>query len=381
MGGPASNNASAPTGDPHASAGVLVSTDAGETWTAINNGLQADSNGYQAIQELELSPTFARDSTLLALGWGPYEAVPFYGADTSAQRAGLFRSQDRGASWELVQGFDPTVTRFNLHLAISPDFADDNVVLRALNITGPTPNSSNCTVSWSSDAGSTWTDKLLPGNYEACTHLQAFGAGAGFEAMVLKSSTRYWSPDGGQTWGVASTPTSLSAAVPSPAYVQDQTLFLPGVHGVWSNGPNVVATDGMLPCAFTPTLGFGRVWTGNPDVRATLGCALEPERSMPVREREYTNPFCGPTRVLWPDDPSVPFFYELSDSGCGPGNLRIQEKAKTPLPDAPEHTVPGAFEAFEGGHLLFLAEPDARRLILVLSNSSQWQEFPDAPSD
>ena len=115
--------------------------------------------------------------------------------------------------------------------------------------------------------------------------------------------------------------TSQSAAFPAPTYAQDRTLFPPGFHGIWANGPNVTATDVMLPCGITPPLGFGRVWSTNPDVRATLGCALEPERAMPIRVREYTDPYCGPMRVFWPDDPFLPGFYQLSSGGCAPHYL------------------------------------------------------------
>lgn len=390
-GGPGSNNASAPTGEPESSAGVLVSQNTGDTWTPINNGLQVDESSYQAIQELEVSPTFARDNTLFALGWGPYESVPFFGGEAPAQRAVLFRSRDRGASWEPVQAFDPSVTRFHLQLAISPRLADDHILLEAFNGHGPSPSSSHCILSWSGDGGSSWIQKLPPGNYEGCSHLQVFGtrggsdagnslaSGSDFEAMVLKSSSRYWSPDSGRTWAYASAPTGLSAAVPSPNYAQDRMLFLPALGGVWSNGPSAAATDGMLPCAFTPAGGFGRLWTTNSGVRATLGCALQPEQSMPIREREYTNQNCGPTRVLWPDDPSVPFFYELSANGCGAGYLRVKQKGSSPLPDAPERTVQGAMQLFEGGRLLFLAESDTRRIIVLLSDQSEWQQFADAP--
>src|SRR5919199_1637691 len=224
IGGPARTIDPAPAGDPDSSAGVVVSADAGDTWTPINEGLQVDSQGYQAIQELEVSPTFARDGALFALGWGPFETVTVFDTEAPGQRAALFRSQDRGASWESIQTFGPTLTRFHLQVAPSPLFADDHIVLEAISVTGPTPSSSNCTVAWSDDAGSNWTEKLRPGTYEGCRLLQVFGADRGFEATVLKSATRWWSPDSGRTWGYASSPSTFEPIVASPTYSQDRTL-------------------------------------------------------------------------------------------------------------------------------------------------------------
>ncbi len=92
----------------------------------------------------------------------------------------------------------------HLQLAQSPSFSDDHLVLEAISVNGPSPASSHCSVALSDDAGETWTEKLSPGSYEGCLFRQTFGAGRGFEATVLKSYVRYWSPDGGQTWGLAS---------------------------------------------------------------------------------------------------------------------------------------------------------------------------------
>ena len=369
----------APGGDPDSSAGVEVSTDAGDSWTPLNEGLEVDGQAYQAVQELELSPTFARDGTLFAFGWGPFEAVTVGASEAPSQRAALFRSQDRGLTWQAMQTFGPSLGRVHLQIAPSPSFFDDHLVLEAISVNGPSPASSHCSVALSDDAGETWTEKLSPGSYEGCLFLQTFGGGRGFEATVLKSYVRYWSPDGGRTWGLASSPYGFQPIVASPAYAQDRTLFIGGGAGVWANGPGVVATNAMVPCKLTPVLGFGRLWGESPDVRAALGCATEAERPVVVRQREHVDQYCGPTRVLWVEDPAFPQFYELSDTGCGPKYLSRWEKqtSVSRLPDVPEEVIHAVVQSFDGGTMLFVPRADGSRSIVVLQSNDRWAEYPD----
>jgi hypothetical protein len=368
-----------PGGDPESSAGVAVSTDAGNTWTPLNEGLEVDGHAYQAIEELDVSPTFARDGTLFALGWGPFETVTFGASEIPSQRAALFRSQDRGLTWQPMQTFGPSLGRLHLQVAPSPSFFDDHLVLEAISVNGPSPASSHCSVALSDDAGESWTEKLSPGSYEGCLFLQTFGSGGGFEATVLKSYVRYWSPDGGRTWGLASSPYGFQPIVASPAYAQDRTLFIGGGAGVWANGPGVVATNGMVPCNLTPVLGFGRIWSGSPDVRAAIGCATEAERPAVLRLREYVNTYCGPTRVLWVEDPAFPQFYELSDTGCGPKSVSRWDKQSyvSRLPDVPEQVIHAVVESFEGGTMLFVPRDDGNRSIVVVQSNERWEEYPD----
>jgi hypothetical protein len=366
-----------PAGDSDSSAGVLISRDRGDTWTPANDGLRVDDDAYQAIQEIEVSPTFERDGTVFALGWGPFESVQYFSPNVPAQRAALFRSQDRGASWEAVQTFGPKVSHFLPQLALSPTFAEDHIVLEAIEYTGPSPSSYSCPVSWSDDGGVTWTEKLTGRGYEGCQHLQVFGAGDGFESTVQKVGIRYWSPDSGRTWGYTSVHGVFGLIAASPNYRQDRTLFAAGDGGIWSTGPDVMPTEGMLPCPASPKFGFGRVWGENADVRAVLGCAVEEERPVTIRQREHVNvdPYCGPARVLWLDDTKITVYYEL----CARGLLNQWEKSASPshLPDAPEQVVRGMEQLFEGGILLFVPQPDGRRSILLLPTLGQWREYPD----
>ena len=369
----------APSGEPDASAGVAVSTDAGESWTPLDTGLEVDGAAYQAVEEIDLSPTFARDGTMFAYAWGPFDTVTLGTSELPSQRAALFRSHDRGLSWQPIQTFGPMVGRDHLRVAPSPHFSDDNVVLEAIDHSGVSPASSHCTLVFSDDAGDTWTEKLSPGAYDWCQFLQTFGAGAGFEATVLKSNTRYWSPDGGRTWGLGSTPFGFQPIVPSPSYARDQTLFIGGVAGVWVNGPGVVATNAMVPCAATPVLGFERVWSDNTDVRAAIGCPNGAERPVLLHVREFVNEFCGPTRVLWLDDPAFPDFYELSDDGCGPKYFSRWDKLRfmSRVPDVPEQLIQAVVQSFDGGKMLFVPSSDVDRTIIVLQSDNHWAEYPD----
>jgi len=84
-------------------AGVYKSTDFGNTWTAVGNGL-----GDATVNTLVLSPNFTSDGILYA--------------GTKSQ--GLFKSTDGGISWSYLalQG------TFLLSSAISPDFASDGTL-------------------------------------------------------------------------------------------------------------------------------------------------------------------------------------------------------------------------------------------------------------
>ncbi|MBM4431491.1 MAG: hypothetical protein FJ026_14275, partial [Chloroflexi bacterium] len=68
--------------------GVYRSTDGGDTWQPMWNGLQ-----YLRVQKVVISPFYAKDGTVLA--YADYDMPPASGAS-------VFRSTDRGLSWSLV---------------------------------------------------------------------------------------------------------------------------------------------------------------------------------------------------------------------------------------------------------------------------------------
>lgn len=71
--------------------GVLRSTDAGQTWQLLWNGLD-----HLRVHKIVLSPDYARDGTLLGYAWYQKLAPQMVGGES------IFRSIDRGGHWELV---------------------------------------------------------------------------------------------------------------------------------------------------------------------------------------------------------------------------------------------------------------------------------------
>ena len=78
------------------SAGVLVSRDGGASWSSLADGLQADGQPYRHVEELAISPTFARDGTLFVFAWGVWPRHTTADYDYVSPLMGLFRSRDRG---------------------------------------------------------------------------------------------------------------------------------------------------------------------------------------------------------------------------------------------------------------------------------------------
>ena len=92
--------------------GLYRSTDGGDTWRPTSRGLTE-----LGIQQITFSPTFDRDQTIFL---------------TTLER-GLFRSTNGGDSWQpLTRGYAADVyDRKVSHLAVSPKFADDGLVIIA----------------------------------------------------------------------------------------------------------------------------------------------------------------------------------------------------------------------------------------------------------
>jgi len=156
--------------------GMLRSEDGGKSWEGANAGLDA----YYLIG-LSLSPAFEADRTLFA--WGPSEGIlrsedggerwepsgagmegasvlsvalsPQFvsdGALYAGTSAGVFRSRDRGDSWQLfaLQG------RNAPFVALSPAFQKDQVIVAA---TGDG-------IQWSADGGAIWKETETPSGGE-----------------------------------------------------------------------------------------------------------------------------------------------------------------------------------------------------------------------
>ncbi len=103
--------------------GIYKSTDAGDNWHKVTEGLPADATsgakiGTHSSNEdytIAFSPAYSRDSTVFAAG-----------------PSGLYRSTDQGESWDEIRsktlGEKPHIIAFSL----SPDFASDRTMLLSL---------------------------------------------------------------------------------------------------------------------------------------------------------------------------------------------------------------------------------------------------------
>ncbi|MBC8449546.1 MAG: hypothetical protein H8D78_17505, partial [Chloroflexi bacterium] len=144
---------------------VYRSTDSGLHWEAVGDLVY--------IHDLVISPDYSHDQTLFANAQ--------YSAGTPTG-PGLFRSTDRGGTWTRLSDMFPA------WLAISPDFADDDVLFAA------TPAS----LYRSADRGATWT-LVLGGSFFAPPIVSPH-FWLDRTAYVVSSDQLYRSKDGGLTW-------------------------------------------------------------------------------------------------------------------------------------------------------------------------------------
>jgi photosystem II stability/assembly factor-like uncharacterized protein len=190
--------------------GMFKTTDGGQSWTEINNGLT-----NLTVYVAGISPNFASDSLVLA----------------GTNYSGLFRSTDAGATWSQLPS--PLNSGEIKGIAFSPAFAAD----RTLYVS----RANSDALYRSTDGGANWTDirgtiSSIGGGKMACSPAFAtdntivIAAGGG----VYKSTNR------GNTWTAISTGLTSNALADlrtiafSPAYAADSTLFLgTGREGIW----------------------------------------------------------------------------------------------------------------------------------------------------
>lgn len=149
--------------------GVLVSTDTGETWTAVSV-----ASPLPAVSCVALSPNFAEDGVAIA----------------GTTQDGVFRSTSGGRGWDRWN-----FGLLDMHvycLAISPDFAEDEVLFIGV----------ESGMFRSTNGGRAWREVDLPFGYDAVWSLavshkfkQDGALYAGTETQGLWKST-----DGGKTW-------------------------------------------------------------------------------------------------------------------------------------------------------------------------------------
>lgn len=124
-----------------------------------------------------------------------------------------------------------------------------------------------------------------------------------------------------------------------------------------------------------PINGFGRVWGNFPDVRESLGWAIEEEVGYTLNLTRYTHPHPhgSVTDLIFnlPDGSRIAF---MSD-----GTWRYLENTTTPdnencICSLPHQTVmPAAYQAFENGFMLYWFETGS---IWVMTNDGQAVHYP-----
>ena len=276
--------------------GVFISTDRGDSWTSAGQGLPEDSF---EIASLAISPDYAEDGTVYT--WLQYK--------------GLYRTTDRGQSWEQVKQEEDWYVQ---SMALSPDFATDQTLFVGA-LYGNLHRSDDGGFTWQAlggglPLGTVWVRALAisPEFARDGTLL------AGLDQGIYKST------DGGQSWqpvntGLPAQPNGELAGVLalaiSPDYAADQTLFAALVeHGVYKStdgganwypptwgvppptplpSPTPTTAVTPTPCAVIPVR-FSTIWA---DRRDRLGCPLEPEREVFVAEEAFE---WG--RMFWRED-------------------------------------------------------------------------------
>jgi photosystem II stability/assembly factor-like uncharacterized protein len=191
--------------------GVYGSTNGGASWLPM--GLQG-GGWYYNIPDVAISPDYAADETLFA-AWG--SGVSIGGA--------VYRTTDRGATWELVYSTDHIGG-----LAVSPQYAADQTVY-AVGNTVRVVRSTDGGETW--DAVGTWPSGVYPGTTQVAlptnypTDTTVFAAGQGFWRL----------PSGATEWALASGLDDgyyVRSIAISPGYAADQTLL---ATAWWFAGP------------------------------------------------------------------------------------------------------------------------------------------------
>jgi hypothetical protein len=290
---PATHGQNPPPTDNADSAGLLVSNDAGTTWSSLSDGLGTDDGPYHQVLAIAVSPSFATDQTLYVTALGPWQAadIALCGSCTLPS-IGTFVSNDGGADWQRMDE-PPHNASYPLgaQLRVSPNFAGDQTVLSTYDVGGASPSSYQCGQHVSTDAGASWQTPRSP----------AFGAGAcGLalvhlgDATVLLTYERpyylssepnrnvYRSMDAGASWQQLAPAGDGLALGYQPDLEQRQAVLPDRVLQATMRG-DLWAYGVFPPCAVQPALGFGQAWAQHADWQEAAGCPLGPEQAVQVQ--------------------------------------------------------------------------------------------------
>ncbi len=207
--------------------GAYRSTDGGNTWAAVNNGLS-----HQEIGWLAISPNYAVDHTLFTAPWA----------------GGVYRSTDSGNSWS--QHNSGLTTDRSSVVVFSPNYRNDHMV-----IFGTWGENYNGGVFRSIDGGNTWTG-INDGLTNRFIHTLAVSPNYAADQTILAGGEY---ANGGGLWAYYA---GIIPPIPTPTFTFTPTAtptFTPTA---------TLSPDVMRPAA--PTLLAPKNWAGTADTTPTL---------------------------------------------------------------------------------------------------------------
>jgi hypothetical protein len=187
------------------STGAHKSTDCGDTWSEVNNGLTE----YRLMQ-VEIPPDATDADTVYALAENGY----------------LFVTTDGGANWSLVSTTLEGIDRRNL--VLSADFGNDQTMYAAAEHWSWWELGDGPGVFKSTDGGVTWVRAVNDMSDDHVWKMIASPDPVAKDVLfALTWSGIEKSTDGGANWSAIASPDSdLSDLALSPDYASDQTVFV-----------------------------------------------------------------------------------------------------------------------------------------------------------
>lgn len=379
----------------NAAGSVYRSTDGGEEWVYLRNGLFFDG---QATGTLTISPNYAADRTLFAGGY-----------HRQSLGLGVFRSVDGGESWQPVWN---GLTHLRIQdLIVSPDYANDETVLAYAHYQRIQPWEAGTSIHRSTDSGLNWSlaitstteispalrRELIPGIAAApLVPVRSADYGRGIERSV----------DGGATWEPVELDRPDGATILSitPVPGDDEgAIYVLGAYNLWrlrNNGAlaerwdderlaNRTFTNTLTSLAVSPPLAdgghqllvgtyAGEFWRLDP-----AGLNWEPMVGAGSTVTTPVAPAAGPSPTPQPLSPLPPpltgeppdgFFRPVGTfAGVWESNEDLQRRlgwAKS------EQAAPvdAAYQTFEQGVMIWRG--DEQRIYVLFSDGS-WRVFAD----
>ena len=178
--------------------GLFKSSDWGETWRSVSPSLgEPPTHGGEAVHGYAFSPGFATDKTVFA-----------------ATSHGLYKSTDRGDTWQWLKDASWDQPRSVTRVMLSPDYPTSGHLFNA--------SLYGC-LSMSQDYGQTWAKCVVPGSVYGVQYSPNF---ASDNTIFASGFNEYRSTNRGLNWTQILTGTS--SFILSPQYAVDHMAFTAG---------------------------------------------------------------------------------------------------------------------------------------------------------